>query len=224
MYPEDRVLVGVMPDPRDFQIAESQHWYRIPAQNLSKGIHAEYIAFYFTKKFGPELRWAIHYYARRTGHELVKRSELLPDEDQHPRRDDLYYKLQLGPLKQRVPPIASTSWRRITFIHTTWDRFVVASTINDLYSTDKSFVDRAFHTLKSHGFHPERDVQIREGGKSYPVDIVIDCQDGPVLLSSDKHRPKTAIALTETLNLDTVQKAVEKQGGALKKSESENLS
>lgn len=224
MYPEDRVLVGVMPDPRDFEIAESQHWYRIPAQNLSKGIHAEYVAFYFTKRFGPELRWAIHYYARRTGHELVKRAELLPDEAHHPRSDDLYYKLQLGPLKQRVPPIASTSWRRITFIHTTWDRFVAAKTVSDLYSTDRAFVDRAYQTLKKHGYHPQRNVRIADGGTIYPVDIVINCHDGPVMLSSDIHRPDAAIALTESLTMDSVKEAVEQRGGVLKKSESDNLS
>ena len=79
MYPEDRVLVGVMPHPRDLEIAREQHWYRVPEKHAPTGIHAEYVAFYFTKAFGVDLRWAIHFYARRTGHELVRRINLLPD-------------------------------------------------------------------------------------------------------------------------------------------------
>ena len=76
MYPEDRVLVGVMPSPRDFELARAEHWYRVPREHAPKGIHAEYVAFYFTKAFGEDLRWAIHFYARRTGHELLRRCDL----------------------------------------------------------------------------------------------------------------------------------------------------
>ena len=43
-----------------------------------RAIHAEYVAFYFTKKFDETLRWAVHFYARRTGHELVRRRDLIP--------------------------------------------------------------------------------------------------------------------------------------------------
>ena len=86
------------------------------------GAFFEYVAFYFTAAFA-EHKWAIHYYARRLGHELVTRRELLPDEPDHPHAGERYYKLQLGPLQRREPPIVSLRWRRITFIHTTWDRF-----------------------------------------------------------------------------------------------------
>ena len=52
MYPEDRVLVTYMPKPADFAIVQTQGWYRIPKQHAPKGIHAEYIAFYFGRQFG----------------------------------------------------------------------------------------------------------------------------------------------------------------------------
>ena len=72
MYPEDRVLVAYVPQPADFDIIRGEGWYRIPQRFAPKGIHAEYLAFYFGSKFGGE-KWAIHYYAPRVGHELVRR-------------------------------------------------------------------------------------------------------------------------------------------------------
>src|SRR5690242_15463627 len=143
MYPEERGLVGVMPDPHDCEIVRDQMWYRIPQRHATKGIHAEYIAFYFTKKFSEDLRFAVHYYRRRTGHELVLRFDLFPNQPDHPRAQEPYYKLQISLLKQKDPPIRSLRWRRITFIQTTWDRFVKAREINDLFVTGDQFVDRA---------------------------------------------------------------------------------
>ena len=208
MYPEDRVLVGVMPDPRDFDLARSQHWYRVPEKSAPKGIHAEYVAFYFTKKFDETLRWAVHFYARRTGHELVRRRDLLPDDVDHPRADQMYYKLQLGPMRQRTPPIPSLRWRRITFIDTTWDRFSAAEEINDLYT---SGADGLFVTLKESGLYPEREYSVREGGVRYVVDLAIPCQTGTVAISTSE-RPAPPYALHNP-DVDTVRRAVLRLGG-----------
>ncbi len=153
MYAEDRVLVAVMNRPRDFEIARDLHWYRVPEEKAPRGIFFEYVAFYFTAAFGPE-RWAIHYYARRLGLELVLRRDLLPDEADHPRADKRYYKLQLSPLRRREPPIISPRWRRISFIHTTWDRFRAAREIGDLFTESAEFVDRSYYALREEP--PER--------------------------------------------------------------------
>ena len=217
MYPEDRVLVGVMPDPNDLLIARDQHWYRIPAKHAPTGIHAEYVAFYFTRKFGPEQRWSIHYFARRTGHEMVRRVDLLPDQPDHPRAEESYFKLQLGPLRQKEPSIVSLRWRRITFIQTTWDRFVAAREINDLFVTDDQFVDRVYHALKNRGIQPERLVDIREAGTSYTVEMVIPCKRGSVLLSRDEDHPRQALTLAgnEESDLAQIEKAIQQRGGPL---------
>ncbi|HEC23227.1 MAG TPA: hypothetical protein ENI95_09955 [Chloroflexi bacterium] len=217
MYPEDRVLVGVMPDPRDLEIAREQHWYRVPVKHAPAGIGAEYVAFYFTKRFGPDLRWAIHFYARRTGHELVRRIDLLPEEPDHPRAHEQYYKLQLGPLRQKQPPIISLRWRRITFIRTTWDRFVAAREINDLFRSDEAFVDRVYHALKERGIQPEREVKIRERGETYTVDLLIPCRDGAVMLSTSEERPAKALILAgdSGRDIEAIQRAIERQGGPL---------
>lgn len=217
MYPEDRVLVGVMPNPSDLDIAREQHWYRVPVKHAPAGIHAEYVAFYFTRKYPPDLRWAIHYYARRTGHELVRRVDLLPNQPNHPRAQEMYYRLQLGSLKRKEPPVVSLRWRRITFIQTTWDRFVAAREINDLFSTEDVFVDRIYHALKERGIQPERQTQIRERGAIYTVDILIPCQDGAVILSNSPESPARALALTgdEAQDLENIQVAMKQYGGPL---------
>lgn len=147
MYPEDRVLVAYVPDPADFALIQRENWYRIPQQHAPKGLYAEYIAFYFGGRFGLQ-KWAIHYYAPRLGHELVTRRSLLPHQPDHPRADALYYKIQLGALQQLEKPIVSLRWRRITFVHTTWDRFQDATEINDLFVDGDAYVDRLHATLK----------------------------------------------------------------------------
>lgn len=153
MYPEDRVLVAYMPRPSDFALLQKEGWYRIPQEHAPKGLFADYVAFYFGRSFTAE-KWSICYYAPQVGHELVTRRELLPHEDNHPRADALYYKVQLGPLQKLKRPIVSLHWRRITFLHTTWDRFCDAAEINDLFVEGGEYVDRLYTTLRDGG---ERD-------------------------------------------------------------------
>jgi catechol 2,3-dioxygenase-like lactoylglutathione lyase family enzyme len=193
MNPEDRILVAIMNSPRDLAVARDQGWYRLPQKSAPKGIHAEYLAFYFGRAFG-EQKWAIHYYARKLGHELVRRRDLLPDEPDHPRADDLYFKVQLGPLLQLERPIVSLRWRRISFIYTTWDRFADASEINDLYVEGEPYVDRLYYALREAGIAPERHYQIQEEGVQYEVDLAIPCRSGTVTVVVG-NRPRPASAL-----------------------------
>lgn len=156
MYPEDRVLIAYVPNPTDFTIIQQEQWYRIPQQHAPKGLYAEYLAFYFGRRFGSQ-KWAIHYYAPRLGHELVQRRMLLPDQPDHPRAENLYYKVQLGPLQKLTNPIVSLRWRRITFLHTTWDRFQDATEINDLFVEGGAYVDRLHATLKERHVQTDRN-------------------------------------------------------------------
>jgi hypothetical protein len=181
VHPEDRVLVAVMNRPKDFKIARDQGWYRLPEGKAGRGAFFEYVAFYFTAAFA-EKKYAVHYYARRLGHELVTRQDLLPDEPEHPRAGRPYYKLQLGPLQQREPPIVSLRWRRISFIHTTWDRFQAAEEINDLFVEGDEFVDRLYHALRESDLSPERHYPVREAGVDFSVDLAVPCRDGILAL------------------------------------------
>ncbi len=207
-YPSDRVLVGIMTSRRDFAIARDEGWYRIPKRHAPESTtEAVVLAFYFTKAFDDE-KWAIHYYAPVEGHELVRRRDLLPHQPDHPRADDPYYKLQLGRLMKRDEPIPSLRWRRITFIESTWDRFVAADEINDLYATG---ADGLYVTLKEENLHPEREFLLREGGAEYRVDMAIPCRQGTVCITTgDRPGPDGALRDPEP---DAVREAVERLGG-----------
>ena len=132
MYAEDKVLIAVMNNLADWQLVQSQRWYRLPARHAPPGSpHFDWLAFYFTREFGED-RWAVHYYAAIEGHELVTRRDLFPDQPAHPHAGHWYYRLQLGSPQHRIPPIVSQRWRRITFLVTSGDRFLSANTIEQL--------------------------------------------------------------------------------------------
>jgi hypothetical protein len=221
VHPEDRVLVAVITRPKDFEAVRDLGWYRVPEKKAPRGIFSEYIAFYFTAAFG-EQAYAVPYYARCLGHELVTRRELLPDEPDHPRAEERYYKLQLGPLQKREPPIVSRRWRRITFIHTTWDRFQAAEEINDLFIEGGEFVDRLYHALRDAGLGPERAYPVREANVEYLANLAVPCRAGVLGIevgdaqaSSTKSlllAPNSVIADLPTC-LQTIHIEVDRRGG-----------
>jgi len=192
MYPEDRVLVGVVNRKRDLDHARYGHWYRIP-YGRGRGIHAEYLAFFLSRAFGAE-NSAVRYYARRTGHELVRRRDLLPEEMDHPRADALYYKIQLGELREKVPPVVNPTRRPVVFIYTTWDRFIVAEQISDLYSTADYFVDRVHFALRNAGIPSDRYWEAEQASDDGGAQVRVMCQQGEMIAT-------TAQAATGRLHL-----------------------
>ena len=147
IYPDDRVLVAIMNSLEDWRRVQDEHWYRIPVKHAPEPVpDIDWIAFYFTKIFGED-KWAIHYYAKVLGHELVTRRDLVPVESGHTRARQWYYKVELGPLHHKIPPIVADKRRRVTFIFTTGDRFEAATEINDLYA-NVSHSGHQFVTLK----------------------------------------------------------------------------
>jgi hypothetical protein len=124
---------------------------------------------YFTKVFKDD-KWAIHYYAAIQGHELVARRDLFPAEPDHPRAGQWYYKLQLGPLEHKLPPIVANRRRRVTFIVTSGDRFMNAHEINDLFEQASS-VGQLYVKLREMGIEVEREWLISQKGITYVVDL-----------------------------------------------------
>ena len=129
---DERVLVVVVPKMDDWDRVRDEHWYRIPLKRAPQQISAQYLAFYHTKACG-DLRWRIKHYAPVRCYRLVTRREILPHEPGHPRADDLYYKVELGPLETLAHPVPSRSLRRVTFIMTTLSRLLGANEIGDLW-------------------------------------------------------------------------------------------
>jgi hypothetical protein len=175
MQPDSSVLVAMMNSPRDYEIALSAGWYRIPQRSAPKFFPPEYIAFYFTKPFG-EHAYSVRRYAQVRGYELATRRELLPDEADHPHAEHAYYKVQLGPLLELPHPIPSRRWRRLTFILTTGERLFGAWEINDLIVGSREG-DLMWRALKEAGLDAERDDEMPSRQR---VDFLLPCDYGDV--------------------------------------------
>jgi len=126
------ILVAILPSPRDLEIARVLGWYRIPLRRAPKVVDVDYLAFYQTAAFGKNERWMIQFAAEVRGHELTTRAEILRDAPDHPRANEEYYKIQIGPLIQLPKPIHAEQWRRITFLYTTGEYLNQASKLKDL--------------------------------------------------------------------------------------------
>jgi len=127
----DLILVCLMPTPRDMEIARLLGWYRIPLRTAPKVVAVDHLAFYQPGSFA-ERSGRIELVAPVRGHELATRAELLKDEANHPRANEEYFKVQIGPLERLSRPIVAEKWRRLTFLYTTGEYLLNAQTLNDL--------------------------------------------------------------------------------------------
>lgn len=163
LEPTSLVLVAIVNDPRDMEIARLLGWYRIPLRSAPKVIFVDYLAFYQTGAFG-EAKWQIQTIAPVLGHELTTRRELLKDQPDHPRAKEEYYKLQLGPLENLPKPVRADKWRRITFLYTTGEYLMQAETVNDLVvrTEERSILWQALRERAEDGYAtagvPEIDI------------------------------------------------------------------
>jgi hypothetical protein len=83
-------------------------------------------------------------------------------------------------LQPLARPIPSLRWRRIAFIHTTWDRLQDAGEINDLFMQGEQYVDRLYATLKEKGVEAVRNYRVEEPGVVYELPLAVICQDGRI--------------------------------------------
>lgn len=128
----DLVLVAIVPNPKDLELARLLGWYRIPLKSAPKVIAVDFIAFYQTAAFDENNRWQIKFISPVKGHELTTRSQLFRDQKDHPRANEEYFKIQIGDLIPLENPIQADRWRRITFLYTTGFLMKNASSVRDL--------------------------------------------------------------------------------------------
>lgn len=128
----DLVLVCVMPQPRDLEIARVLGWYRIPLKHAPKVVYTDYLAFYQPSSFGKEHHTGIEYIAKVRGVELCRRIDLLQEEWDHPRANEEYYKISLDDLIRLPKAIMAGKWKRITFFYTRGDLINKAQDVSDL--------------------------------------------------------------------------------------------
>ena len=131
------VLIAILNNWADLEIARDQHWYRMPIDQVArlkqrKCWQPKWLAFYQTKVFDDEAH-TVRCYAEVTAIREVYRWELFPTEPRNIKSEKRYCKLEIAPLEQLTKPIISKQFRRITFIPTTWEKFATAEEIDDLW-------------------------------------------------------------------------------------------
>lgn len=181
------VLVAIIKDKRDFAIAHDRHWYRIPVSSVENMLKdcwpPRWLALYQPKEFGPE-QYSVRYYARVLHIDRLFRHQLFPDDPLTEKSRRLYYKLSLDPLRCLPQPILSRRSRRITFIPTTWQKFVEAAEINDLWDGSK-LEDRLWKEFKRLRIDAERQNWVTVAERNYALDFDIHCADGHIDVETD---------------------------------------
>jgi very-short-patch-repair endonuclease len=181
------MLVAIMNNRADFAIARDQHWYRIPVRSaerlLKKRWPPDWLAFYQTKVFESE-RYSVRYYARVIEIQKAFRWQLFPDELINDKTNRRYYQLLLSPLEELPEPILARRWRRIVFIPTTWEKFITAVEINDLFD-ESPLEDRLWAEMKRLGIDAERQHRVPAKKRCYFLDFAVFCNDGKLDVETD---------------------------------------
>ncbi|MEM7534857.1 MAG: DUF559 domain-containing protein [Chloroflexota bacterium] len=187
----NNVLVTILNNLADFNIARDQHWYRIPISSAEKWAKKQwpphYLAFYQTKAFGQQAH-GIYYYARVLAIHKAYRWQLFPEQPMDSRSNRLYYQIILEPLRQLPQPILSRRLRRIVFIPTTWEKFINAVEINDLYN-ESPLEDRLWAEFKRLEIKAERQefvqMKVKSKRQDYALDFAIYCASGKIDVETD---------------------------------------
>ncbi len=168
------VLVAVVNNIEDLRRAGAEGWYRIPQRSAPRRVGADYLAFYQTGAFKAQAEaQTITYYAPTRRYHLLTRRQLLPTEADHPRADDYYFRIEVGPLQSLIAPVAAGTFRRVTFVHTTLDRLLTATTVTDLFYKEDPF-ETLWHALREHRLRPLKN---RLQGDQ-PIDITLRARGG----------------------------------------------
>ena len=178
---DSSVLIVIVNDPRDLKHALDDGWYRIPLARAPARIAVDYLAFYQTGAFPEGERYLVRWYAPVQDYRIVQRRELLPDEPEHPRAADRYYRVGLGPGIALPCPIPSRRLRRITFIPTILSRLLAAQEINDLWIKPGTH-ERMWQALPQAGLDAEYQFEVTESPTPYVADFVLPCRKGDIAI------------------------------------------
>lgn len=179
------VLVGVVNRKKDLKIILNEKWYRIPVKYAPKK-KAKFLAIYQTKIFGEEGK-AINYYADIKSWSIFPRKELLPDEKEHPKAEQLYYKIQLGPIKKLPKRIKNTSRRRISFGFTTIEKLLKSKEVSQLFDIPPIELIMG-KILKKNNIKAIKEYLFAKNRKRYFLDFAIFCKKGKIDLECDNEK------------------------------------
>lgn len=181
------LLVAITNNKLDFAILREQLWYRIPVSSVQKWIKErwppKWLAFYQTMAFGVE-KHAINYFAEVLNIRKVYRWQLFPKESPNEKSERQYYQIFVKSIQTLPHPIYSRRYRRIIFIPTTWEKFINAREINDLFD-ESSLEDKLWAEFKRHNIPAERQEFVIARKNDYALDFAIYCAKGNIDIETD---------------------------------------
>ncbi|TAL67490.1 MAG: DUF559 domain-containing protein [Bacteroidetes bacterium] len=194
--PNIDTLISLWKDVKDFDIAREQHWYRIPVDSAPLIVHErriKYIAFYQTKKFGPNA-FVVRWFAKVKKIRIVHRKDLFQKEKRNPKTGKIYYKLEFEKLKELPKPIPSLRHRPIIFISTTYKRLKEAKEINDLFC-ESPIEEKMWEAFKKEEINAERQYEVILGkgrNQRFYLDFAVPCKERKlgVECDGDKYHTK----------------------------------
>jgi len=191
---KNEILVALLPEPGDFEIAKIYNWYRIPVISAPKIIRdksLKYIAFYHPKVFDKE-KFTIRWYAKVSSISVVTRRELFPNQHIDLKAENHYYKINFEPLLRLPQPIVSLRPRRILFIPTSEEKFFNASEINHLFNEsplEEVLWDKFIETKIT----AERQFYFTYNYRHFVLDFAIFCKNKNINVECDGDKFHTEI-------------------------------
>ena len=148
---------------------------------------AHFLALYQTRTFGKEGK-CINYYAPIKYSSIISRRGLLPEEKSHPRANQPYYKLQLGPLKQLPRKVRNRSRRRINFGFTTLGKLFKSREISRLFDIEpiEAIMEKL---LKRNKIKATDEYPLMVNGRCrYRLDFAVFCRKGKIDVECDNEK------------------------------------
>lgn len=169
-------LVAVVNSDEDLQRFTGEGTYRIPARAVGRSLsraglyEARVLALYQTASIAAGLPSAIELWGDIEHCELLPRREIVPEQEDHPSADELYYRIRVRDSHRFDAPILSRAPRRLLFLRTTRERLYNAADINDLV-VGTAEEERLWRALHERVDGAERKMLVRVEGMVMEVDF-----------------------------------------------------
>lgn len=181
--PPKEVLVAILKEKSDLGILREQGWYRVPVETAPQRWPPKWLAFYQPSVFGSDA-FKVRYYGEVDRIEVVKRSMLFPNEIPSALSEKEYYRLTIKELAELSEPIPLPRPRRLVFIPTTWEKFVLAEQINDLFD-NSHLEDLLWAQFKRWKMLAERQWWEIAEENHYFLDFALFCNQGRIDVETD---------------------------------------
>ncbi len=180
---ENDGLIAILKEISDLAILKNEGWYRIPVKSTPNRWPPEWMAFYQPKIFGDDA-YQIKYYGNVQDIRRVKRFDLFPNEISSIKAEQQYFQVFIDELLERPTPIYSVRQRRLVFIPTTWQKFLNAAILNDLFD-DSPLEEKLWLELKNRNIDAERQWRVIIANRIYYLDFAVFCNNGQINIETD---------------------------------------